>query len=994
MLSGRDGTEAAWFCEGCEEKVGTVINNQNFNIKKFKMLTCNKWKIRFPRRFRALFFVLLFGITLLFSSCGAIKDSQTKDIEALQAVYQDSNWEFRQSSTDVQVYDKGTVRISIRGKAIERTPGRDKFAWIPVALVKKLPEYYAIEGNKYPEADLNAYQVKGGLWHIIALVPVASQNVSEGIEGTQTHQVDFNVLMISPAFDESNFLSFAKSLPLYLPVGQGLVSVETSIVLPQKAKFISHSIKGKKKSDPVKLIEFPSSLSKNKVTARTTLDPKSSILWDLSSIKYKFPEQILSQGFKFLPILLIVCGIIETLFLYFLMQKRREKERIWDYLRLRIEDLIYQIKEIDFSQKSDRERKEDMKSKFENALTKILSDIDISDKRGKVPLVQKFAGEVERIKNKFENQNNDNGQNTGTKEKINEKIKEELLFLLEEWLLRAKRTAKIPAKYVFRFSLYGVIILAFLILFLLPSVALSQNQKTINPEDFCFEKVIDGSLFMSKNLCLENFDLEISFPDPEINNGKSDIALNKSYISLDLLPISTRLNPAKEKIVIRFNDIKSSRSSKIRICEGKVTCTGKASVEPESIDHQSKLDKSELTKLPIKEALPPILRPGGLAGSSSELDKSIAPFSTNQAKTKIKRDAYNRFKEESLETIRTEYPLKNILEPIENIKIKNFQFFGLKRISERTIALFPFDGHLFKLPITVDKAHYILSYFKFNEPKNYGDTTVNFDGIDARILPSDEGFHTIEKPSKPITPDTTWHTYASIVRPDAVSLGKLVWAIPLGFLAGVILGFGNGEKLAIPVRLNNLLPQIFARGSALVGLITGTYFFILESTYKAHPDIEFFGNGGEFPTIFELFIVAAIIVLLLTTIASYILFIFIPSFSPPAAPPPSIDEALIRFILAIIFGIILAVLAGLRQHFPVPIASFLGSIGIISILIASFSNFTIQVKCYWLILGLFLIILIPIYGFIHLPILENLTAVDKESLSTFFGILKINFYHE
>ena len=208
----------------------------------------NKWKIRVPFHYRALLLVLFFVITLLFSSCATPKVHLNKDdVQALQNIYEEGNWTFQQSSVNIRVNEGGAVKLSIAGQAIEKVSGVNNSIWIPVALLKELPEYFGTDGDNSAGVKLISYKVKGGLWSIVALVPGYDKKA----------KVSLDVLMISPVF--------AQSLPLNLPVGQGVASVQTSVELPTRAKFTTLWTRGDGES--VKLTELPSSISEGKVKA-------------------------------------------------------------------------------------------------------------------------------------------------------------------------------------------------------------------------------------------------------------------------------------------------------------------------------------------------------------------------------------------------------------------------------------------------------------------------------------------------------------------------------------------------------------------------------------------------------------------------------------------------------------------------------------------------------------------------------------------------------
>lgn len=183
------------------EKIRAVIYKQNFNRRTLQVSIHNNLKIRTPLYYQAQFIVLFFTISLLFCSCAAPTAYQKKDdIQALQNIYEESNWTFQQSSVDVQVNEGGAVKLSIDGEAIEKVSGENSSIWIPVAMLKELPEYFGIDGDNSTQAKLMAYKVKGGLWSIVALVP---DKKAQGIVSSKKPSIDKNVLMPKSSMEVS-----------------------------------------------------------------------------------------------------------------------------------------------------------------------------------------------------------------------------------------------------------------------------------------------------------------------------------------------------------------------------------------------------------------------------------------------------------------------------------------------------------------------------------------------------------------------------------------------------------------------------------------------------------------------------------------------------------------------------------------------------------------------------------------------------------------------
>jgi hypothetical protein len=262
----------------------------------------SKWRINTSLYYRLLLLTIFCVVTLIFSSCSmSTVRLNTNDSQALQNVYEESNWTFHPSSVTVQVNKGGAVKLSIVGDATEKISDGNKPVWIPVALLEELPEYFETSGENSTGVKLISYKVKGGLWSIVALIPeadntlqiekatkiekISTKSNSGKQNKTQTRRISLDVLMISPVFDQS--------LPFNLPVAQSLASIKTSIELPTKARFTSLLARGNGES--AKLTELPLSLSEGKVKAIAKLQPELADIWDFSGVGYQLPGDNFSR---------------------------------------------------------------------------------------------------------------------------------------------------------------------------------------------------------------------------------------------------------------------------------------------------------------------------------------------------------------------------------------------------------------------------------------------------------------------------------------------------------------------------------------------------------------------------------------------------------------------------------------------------------------------------------------------------------------------------
>ncbi|MEN9517895.1 MAG: hypothetical protein RLZZ381_483, partial [Cyanobacteriota bacterium] len=276
--------------------------------------------------------ILLVATTLLLSGCSSAKNSPTNsDIQALQSIYEQNDWEFQESNISFKVHEKGAFTVSLAGQAIEKGSEQSEYIFIPIALFRKLPQFYKLQGDNSNKTELLSYKLKDGLWSMVAIVPVnitekkvEEEKVIEAKIEPKLKRINIDLLIISPDF-ENNF-------PLSIPVGQSKKSIEVSVLLPEKYSFTSLNIKNNE-GVASRLVKLPSALSQNEVKAVATLQPKSSASLDFSKINY---HKKLGQSFSFyqklfLILFLIVCAVILYLLIhpnityqYFLYKKQDE----------------------------------------------------------------------------------------------------------------------------------------------------------------------------------------------------------------------------------------------------------------------------------------------------------------------------------------------------------------------------------------------------------------------------------------------------------------------------------------------------------------------------------------------------------------------------------------------------------------------------------------------------------------------------------------------
>jgi hypothetical protein len=230
------------------------------------------------------------------------------DVNALKQIRVNSPWQFQQSSVDIQVHQPNAIEINIKGEAVHRENQQGGPMWLPVALFRDLPEY--LKGatvnsqNSQTPVELQAYKVAGGLWCVVAVVPL-DQPLQQSTANTPTDVPSPSATPAAPKFEPVNlqvlFVSpeFETSLPLLIPISQQGVGVDLSISLPQGTRFTSQNLSSSKISDQITtLTVLPPSTTGGAIRAAAKLIADKDEAWNLTEVTYqstKVWERLLQQ---------------------------------------------------------------------------------------------------------------------------------------------------------------------------------------------------------------------------------------------------------------------------------------------------------------------------------------------------------------------------------------------------------------------------------------------------------------------------------------------------------------------------------------------------------------------------------------------------------------------------------------------------------------------------------------------------------------------------
>ena len=1021
------------------------------------MLSYNGEIIKGVRRLSTLLLVLLLVISVFFlTSCGISNDSGSKDIETLEAIYEQSNWKFRQSSVNIQVFDKGTIKVSIRGEATERVPGGDEFAWIPVALLKNRPEYYALEEDKSPGADLTAYQIKDGLWSIVAFVPgtekelgeeqnavaVVSNSTNETNENLKvssqqrTSKISIDVLIISP--------DFVTSLPLYLPIGQGLASVDTSVELLTKAKFIDTHVDpfvGEENDKSVDLTEFSPLLPDGKVKALTKLDPNVAMLWDLSNVQYRSSSQIFYQLWKWLSSSVIFIGIIELFYLFSERKRKEQEESRSDFERSREEfeksrsDFKRYIYRGEFKKsRSDFDRygrdfvryrgdferyrwdfvKYIFRQDFEiyrRDLDKYIfrQDLEIYRRDFKIlkniqlRVFKRFIWNLERFRRDFKQYGRDLDKFRWDLERFGRDL-DGLEWDFGQYGRDLEKFGRDLDKFRWGFERFG-----------------QGFERFIDERDFnqklklyyLFSNILSYSFVSRLRIygIITLLILTLFFPLVALSQGKNrtiedpqrfcfeqlssstlcleDFSLtipspnlkeDKIILELNLLPINV---DKEKKVIIDFDD--SSRNVIISNIE-KIDENN--NFDNTDIDSSKKI--ISITNFPDKFSRLLEEKIKGISNTDRSISEVIKSVNGDNASKEPAKQAFEDYKilisSIDAKPFEIKISLKNTRINQETRVVERIEIGSIfDWIINREIHLFPFDANSLDIPISLKDAQAVLSKFIFVEPENYRDAVVTFHDIAAETdLISGSRSSLKQKSPYPIVySDKKFRIDVQLSRIDGFSRLIIFWIIPAALLVGTSIEIFSAivDNNFVKAILTISLPVAISIFWGFVGWI-----------HSNNSDVPYLFKSG-LPTIIEPFALTGFIIFLLTFftclfaekkykiwIRLVIVFMFFVAFISPIK-----NLSLFNSIIEII-GLIIVAFSGFMfihdiQYFCRNALS----------LASSSHRYIWQLSILVLLLGILLTISAAASEFSHLSSLEDIAISNDATLSVFFDFIKVTF---
>ena len=269
------------------------------------------------------------GLLLLaFGGCRSASDLRLdyRDLKTIDRIYASSSSTLKNVSTEVRVLGDGAVEIVKRGYEVRKRVDEDDGAlWLPVVLVRELPEYYESRGGPAGRGvELEAYRLDGGLWCIAAVEEPSPQG---GLDRSDSEQADgegIHVVLYSR--------EFVSKLPFLVPAEPNGTLSNISISLPAKSRFYSTEVDGQvqprdsfsareprgPRQRQTMLTELPPSVAQGVVKAAGQLDAADVIAWNFSGVSFSVPGGIWRLRPWFLPsALCAVLAVMAVLFWYF-----------------------------------------------------------------------------------------------------------------------------------------------------------------------------------------------------------------------------------------------------------------------------------------------------------------------------------------------------------------------------------------------------------------------------------------------------------------------------------------------------------------------------------------------------------------------------------------------------------------------------------------------------------------------------------------------------
>lgn len=204
------------------------------------------------------------------------------DRVAVNRIYETSAWRFHETRLNLKILEAGAVEVSIEGVAIPKSEAGGSTLLLPAIFLQELPPYFRVlEASTDKPVELQAYEVKDGLW-CITLVATLEQTIGQAQSGPQSRPLKVRMLLVSP--------QFSSNLPMLITTGEKSGNIDASVSLAAAGQFTSGIISagGNDYFKQVNLTQLPLSISSGTADRAASLGPDWGEALDFSGVEYHF----------------------------------------------------------------------------------------------------------------------------------------------------------------------------------------------------------------------------------------------------------------------------------------------------------------------------------------------------------------------------------------------------------------------------------------------------------------------------------------------------------------------------------------------------------------------------------------------------------------------------------------------------------------------------------------------------------------------------------
>lgn len=223
-----------------------------------------------------------------------------EDDAALQAMLLQSGWDFQQTEVRLDVYERGSIQVTIRGQAAHR-PGEDSSVLlIPLFTMPSAPDYMGpAVVNDSAQASILTYKIEDGLWWGVANIDPVPWGPSLPDD---VLDLEVRAVLVST--------SLRSSPDFFIPGPKSLAQVTVTVSLPQGSSLSGElrTVNGGVVQSEHGLVKLPGVLAGDGGEVFAARITTGGGVWDYSSLQYWIPG---SGGWAFLvtPVALVFSAL-------------------------------------------------------------------------------------------------------------------------------------------------------------------------------------------------------------------------------------------------------------------------------------------------------------------------------------------------------------------------------------------------------------------------------------------------------------------------------------------------------------------------------------------------------------------------------------------------------------------------------------------------------------------------------------------------------------